>query len=81
MKVCSLTVATVWKPSEPYVISPLPGTPWVLGKPAWQSIMGWPKPVVKPNHKGQCGTYLLRVAFDALTPEQQTAFVAEIGTV
>ena len=81
MKVCSLPVASPRKPSEPYVIRPLPSTPWVLGKPAWQSILAWPKPVVKPNQKGQCGTYLLRVAFDALTPEQQKAFVADIGTV
>jgi hypothetical protein len=81
MKVCSLPVATACKPSKPYVIRPLPSTPWVLGKPAWQSILTWPKPVVKPNQKGQCGTYLLRVAFDALTPEQQRAFVADIGTV
>ena len=81
MKVNNLPVATVRKPGEPYVIKPLPGTPWLLGKPAWQSILYWPKPVVKPNHKGRCGTYLLRVAFDALTPEQQKAFVADIGTV
>jgi len=81
MRIVSLPVATACKPTGPYVISPLPGTPWVLGKPAWQSIMGWPKPVVKPNHKGQCGTYLLRVAFDALTPAQQKAFLADIGEV
>ena len=81
MRMCSLPVATVRKPSDPYIIKPLLSFPWVLGKPAWQSILVWPKPVVKPNQKGQCGTYLLRVAFDALTPEQQRAFVADIGTV
>ena len=81
MRVGSLPVTTAQKLSEPYVIRPLPSTPWVLGTPAWESIMTWPKPVVKLNQKGQCGTYLLRVAFDALTPEQQKAFVAEIGTI
>ena len=81
MRVGSLPVTTAQKLSEPYVIRPLPSTPWVLGKPEWQSIMAWPKPFMKPNQKGQCGTYLLRVGFDALTPEQQRAFVADIGTV
>jgi len=73
-----------WQFSEPYFLWPLRSTPTVFGLPSWDSIVGKSLPAPKFRRKslrGHCGTFLLREAFHALTPDQQKAFIADFGVV
>jgi len=84
MNPSNFKMTTKWQFSEPYFLRPLRSTPTVFGLPSWDSIVGRSLPAPKFRRKslrGHCGTFLLREAFESLTPEQQKAFMAEFGAV
>ena len=80
----NLKMTAKWQLSEPYVLRPLRSNSRLLDLPSWGPIVARSLPAPKFRRKslrGHCGTFLLRETFQALTPEQKKAFVADFGEV
>jgi len=84
MNLYNFKMTAKWQLSELHFLRPLQSSPTVFGLPSWDSIVVRSLPAPNFRRKslrGHCGTFLLREAFQALTPEQQKAFIDDFGVV